>query len=53
MWKGGEGVMAPAGDAAQFDLGRRRHILALDLLRDLRKGDAIAALAQELAPARG
>jgi putative acyl-CoA dehydrogenase len=27
--------------------------MALDLLRGLRKGDAIAALAQELAPARG
>jgi putative acyl-CoA dehydrogenase len=29
------------------------NIMALDLLRGLRKGDAVAALAQELAPSRG
>ena len=53
--EGGEGVLAriyremPVNSIWEGS----GNIMALDLLRALRKGDAAAALAQELAPARG
>jgi len=52
---GGEGVMARIYREMPLNSiwEGAGNIMALDLLRGLRKGDAIAALAQELAPARG
>jgi putative acyl-CoA dehydrogenase len=53
--EGGEGVMAriyremPVNSIWEG----AGNIMALDLLRGLRKGDAVAAIAHELAPARG
>ncbi|MDR6537757.1 isovaleryl-CoA dehydrogenase [Variovorax soli] len=53
--EGGEGVMARIYREMPLNSiwEGAGNIMALDLLRGLRKGDAIAALAQELAPARG
>ncbi|MET0543796.1 MAG: isovaleryl-CoA dehydrogenase, partial [Variovorax sp.] len=53
--EGGEGVMARIYREMPLNSiwEGAGNIMALDLLRGLRKGDAVAALAQELAPARG
>ncbi|MFM9426681.1 putative acyl-CoA dehydrogenase [Variovorax sp. GrIS 2.14] len=53
--EGGEGVMARVYREMPLNSiwEGAGNIMALDLLRGLRKGDAAAALAQELAPARG
>ena len=53
--EGGEGVMARIYREMPLNSiwEGAGNIMALDLLRGLRKGDAAAALAQELAPARG
>jgi len=53
--EGGEGVMARVYREMPLNSiwEGAGNIMALDLLRGLRKGDAIAALARELAPARG
>ena len=53
--EGGEGVMARVYREMPLNSiwEGAGNIMALDLLRGLRKGDAIAALAHELAPARG
>ena len=53
--EGGEGVMARVYREMPLNSiwEGAGNIMALDLLRGLRKGDAVAALAQELAPARG
>lgn len=53
--EGGEGVMARIYREMPLNSiwEGAGNIMALDLLRGLRKGDTIAALAQELAPARG
>ncbi|VTU32912.1 Putative acyl-CoA dehydrogenase AidB [Variovorax sp. PBS-H4] len=53
--EGGEGVMARIYREMPLNSiwEGAGNIMALDLLRGLRKGDAIAALAQELKPARG
>jgi putative acyl-CoA dehydrogenase len=53
--EGGEGVMARIYREIPLNSiwEGAGNIMALDLLRGLRKGDAIAALAQELKPARG
>jgi len=60
---GGNGYVEEGGEGTMARIYREMplnsiwegagNIMALDLLRGLRKGDAIAALAQELAPARG
>jgi putative acyl-CoA dehydrogenase len=60
---GGNGYVEEAGHGTMARIYREMplnsiwegagNIMALDLLRALRKGDAAAALAQELAPARG
>jgi putative acyl-CoA dehydrogenase len=53
--EGGEGVMARIYREMPLNSiwEGAGNIMALDLLRATRKGDAVAALAQELAPARG
>ncbi|MDB5827795.1 MAG: acyl-CoA dehydrogenase domain protein [Variovorax sp.] len=53
--EGGEGVMARVYREMPLNSiwEGAGNIMALDLLRGLRKGDAAAALAQELTPARG
>ncbi|VTU21104.1 Putative acyl-CoA dehydrogenase AidB [Variovorax sp. SRS16] len=53
--EGGEGVMARIYREMPLNSiwEGAGNIMALDLLRGLRKGDAVAALAHELAPARG
>ena len=53
--EGGEGVMARIYREMPLNSiwEGAGNIMALDLLRGLRKGDAVAALAQELKPARG
>ncbi|MDM0073532.1 isovaleryl-CoA dehydrogenase [Variovorax sp. J2P1-59] len=53
--EGGEGVMARVYREMPLNSiwEGAGNIMALDLLRGLRKGDAIAALAHELTPARG
>ncbi len=53
--EGGEGVMARVYREMPLNSiwEGAGNIMALDLLRGLRKGDAAAALAHELAPARG
>ncbi|OUM02926.1 acyl-CoA dehydrogenase family protein [Variovorax sp. JS1663] len=53
--EGGEGVMARVYREMPLNSiwEGAGNIMALDLLRATRKGDAVAALAQELAPARG
>ncbi|RYF70133.1 MAG: DNA alkylation response protein, partial [Comamonadaceae bacterium] len=53
--EGGEGVMARIYREMPLNSiwEGAGNIMAIDLLRGLRKGDAAAALAQELAPARG
>ena len=53
--EGGEGVMARIYREMPLNSiwEGAGNIMALDLLRGLRKGDAVAALAKELAPARG
>jgi putative acyl-CoA dehydrogenase len=53
--EGGEGVMARVYREMPLNSiwEGAGNIMALDLLRGLRKGDAVAALAHELAPARG
>jgi putative acyl-CoA dehydrogenase len=53
--EGGEGVMARIYREMPLNSiwEGAGNIMALDLLRALRKADAVAALAQELAPARG
>lgn len=53
--EGGEGVMARVYREMPLNSiwEGAGNIMAIDLLRGLRKGDAVAALAQELAPARG
>ncbi|MBO9515747.1 MAG: isovaleryl-CoA dehydrogenase [Variovorax sp.] len=53
--EGGEGVMARIYREMPLNSiwEGAGNIMALDLLRGLRKGDAVAAIAQELAPARG
>lgn len=53
--EGGEGVMARVYREMPLNSiwEGAGNIMALDLLRGLRKGDAVAALARELAPARG
>ena len=53
--EGGEGVMARIYREMPLNSiwEGAGNIMALDLLRALRKGDAVAALAQELQPARG
>ncbi|SEA02622.1 isovaleryl-CoA dehydrogenase [Variovorax sp. YR216] len=53
--EGGEGVMARVYREMPLNSiwEGAGNIMALDLLRGLRKGDAVAAIAQELAPARG
>ncbi len=53
--EGGEGVMARVYREMPLNSiwEGAGNIMAIDLLRGLRKGDAIAALQQELAPARG
>ena len=53
--EGGEGVMARVYREMPLNSiwEGAGNIMALDLLRGLRKGDAAAALAKELAPARG
>ncbi len=53
--EGGEGIMARIYREMPLNSiwEGAGNIMALDLLRALRKGDAAAALAQELAPARG
>jgi putative acyl-CoA dehydrogenase len=53
--EGGEGVMARIYREMPLNSiwEGAGNIMALDLLRALRKGDAAAALAQELAPAKG
>ena len=53
--EGGEGVMARIYREMPLNSiwEGAGNIMALDLLRGLRKGDAIAALTKELAPARG
>lgn len=60
---GGNGYIEDGGESVMARVYREMpvnsiwegagNIMALDLLRALRKGDAIAALAHELAPARG
>jgi putative acyl-CoA dehydrogenase len=60
---GGNGYVEEGGEGAMARIYREMplnsiwegagNIMALDLLRGLRKGDAVAALAQELKPARG
>jgi putative acyl-CoA dehydrogenase len=53
--EGGEGIMARIYREMPLNSiwEGAGNIMALDLLRGLRKGDAVAALAKELAPARG
>ncbi|OAK61202.1 DNA alkylation response protein [Variovorax paradoxus] len=53
--EGGEGIMARIYREMPLNSiwEGAGNIMALDLLRGLRKGDAIAALTKELAPARG
>ncbi|WP_431131275.1 isovaleryl-CoA dehydrogenase [Variovorax paradoxus] len=53
--EGGEGIMARIYREMPLNSiwEGAGNIMALDLLRGLRKGDAVAALAEELAPARG
>jgi putative acyl-CoA dehydrogenase len=53
--EGGEGVMARIYREMPLNSiwEGAGNIMALDLLRGLRKGDAVAALTKELAPARG
>ncbi|WP_076997776.1 isovaleryl-CoA dehydrogenase [Variovorax sp. KK3] len=53
--EGGEGMMARVYREMPLNSiwEGAGNIMALDLLRATRKGDAVAALAQELAPARG
>lgn len=53
--EGGEGIMARIYREMPLNSiwEGAGNIMALDLLRGLRKGDAVAALAAELAPARG
>jgi putative acyl-CoA dehydrogenase len=53
--EGGEGVMARVYREMPLNSiwEGAGNIMALDLLRGLRKGDAVAAIAHELAPARG
>ncbi|PLC04008.1 isovaleryl-CoA dehydrogenase [Variovorax sp. RO1] len=53
--EGGQGVMARIYREMPLNSiwEGAGNIMALDLLRGLRKGDAVAALAHELAPARG
>ncbi len=53
--EGGEGVMARVYREMPLNSiwEGAGNIMALDLLRGLRRGDAVAALAHELAPARG
>ncbi len=53
--EGGEGVMARVYREMPLNSiwEGAGNIMALDLLRGLRKGDAVAALVEELAPARG
>ncbi len=53
--EGGQGIMARVYREMPLNSiwEGAGNIMALDLLRALRKGDAAAALAQELAPARG
>ncbi|MEJ8809592.1 isovaleryl-CoA dehydrogenase [Variovorax ureilyticus] len=53
--EGGEGVMARIYREMPLNSiwEGAGNIMALDLLRGLRKGDAVAAIAHELAPARG
>ncbi|MDM0013251.1 isovaleryl-CoA dehydrogenase [Variovorax sp. J22P168] len=53
--EGGEGVMARIYREMPLNSiwEGAGNIMALDLLRGLRRGDAVAALAHELAPARG
>ncbi|MET3496690.1 isovaleryl-CoA dehydrogenase [Variovorax boronicumulans] len=60
---GGNGYVEEGGEGVMTRIYREMplnsiwegagNIMALDLLRGLRKGDAVAALAKELAPARG
>ncbi|MDR6890234.1 MULTISPECIES: isovaleryl-CoA dehydrogenase [Variovorax] len=60
---GGNGYVEEGGEGTMARIYREMplnsiwegagNIMALDLLRGLRKGDAVAALANELAPARG
>jgi putative acyl-CoA dehydrogenase len=60
---GGNGYVEEGGEGTMARIYREMplnsiwegagNIMALDLLRGLRKGDAVAALAKELAPARG
>ncbi|MDP9896206.1 putative acyl-CoA dehydrogenase [Variovorax boronicumulans] len=53
--EGGEGIMARVYREMPLNSiwEGAGNIMALDLLRGLRKGDAVAALTKELAPARG
>ncbi|SFP40691.1 isovaleryl-CoA dehydrogenase [Variovorax sp. 770b2] len=53
--EGGEGIMARVYREMPLNSiwEGAGNIMALDLLRGLRKGDAVAALTRELAPARG